>query len=185
MNTLDAVNLCLRKLGESEVTNIDEPYPTLGVIVPALQDNRIKLLSEGKGWWFNAFDTTLAPDVDGLINLPATTLMFYPESTDYVFAGTQIVRAGDLSPIITEPVKGRGLLDIEFERLPTIVRYTVAYATAHEVYVNDFGPDSTSEKIQQDWAGWYALMAAANTRSAQANVRRKPHVARWYQNLRN
>lgn len=185
MNTLDAVNLCLRKLGESEVTNIDEPYPTLGVIVPALTDNRVKLLSEGYGWWFNAYDTELLPDTDGRIRLPGNTLMFYPESEDYVYAGTEVLNAGTLDPIITGVVKGRGVLDITFDKLPSVVRYTVAYATAHEVYVNDFGPDVTSEKIQSEWAGWYALMASANTRQAKANVRSKPHVARWYKNLRN
>lgn len=185
MNTLDAVNLCLRKLGEAEVTSTDEPYPTLSVIIPALTDNRIKLLSEGFGWWFNAYDVELLPDTDGLLALPASTLMFYPESEDYVYAGAAILNAGTLDPTIAGPVRGRGVLDIEFEKLPTIVRYTVAYATAHEVYVNDFGPDNTSEKIQAEWAGWYALMAAANTRQAKANVRSKPHVARWYHNLRN
>lgn len=185
MNTLDAVNLCLRKLGESEVTNIDEPYPTLGVIIPALTDNRIKLLSEGYGWWFNAYEVELAQDTDGSIRLPDSTLMFYPESSDFVYTGTTIVQAGTLSPIIDRPVKGKGILDVAFAALPITARYTVAYATAHEVYVNDFGPDSTSQAIQAEWAMHYALLAAANTRQSKGNVRRKPHVARWYQNMRN
>lgn len=185
MNTLDAVNLCLRKLGESEVTSIDEPYPTLGVIVPALEDNRIKLLTEGRGWWFNAYEVELAPDTNGQIIMPAPVLMFYPESTDYVYTGVRIANAGTLDPVIVGPVKGRSVLDVPFEELPSVARYTIAYAAAHEVYVNDFGPDQTSQKIQEDWAGWYALMASANTRQAKLNIRQKPHVARWYRNLRN
>lgn len=185
MNTLDAVNLCLRKLGESEVTNIDEPYPTLGVIVPALEDNRIKLLTEGRGWWFNAYEVELAPDTDGGILLPDSVLMFYPESPEYTFAGTRIANTGSLDPVITGPVKGRSVLDIEYEKLPTVARYVVAYSAAHEVYVNDFGPDQTSQAIQAEWASWYALLSSANTRQAKLNIRRKPHVARWYGNLRN
>ncbi len=185
MNTLDAVNLCLRKLGESEVTSIDEPYPTLGVIVPALEDNRIKLLTEGRGWWFNAHDVELAPDTNGRIELPDSVLMFYPDSNEYVYAGTRIANSGSLSPVIEGTVKGRSILDIAYEELPIVVRYTVAYAAAHEVYVNDFGPDQTSQGIQAEWASWYAHMASANTRQAKLNIRQKPHVARWYRNLRN
>ena len=185
MNTLDAVNLCLRKLGESEVTSIDEPYPTLGVIVPALTDNRVKLLTEGRGWWFNSYDVALNPDTEGAVAVPESILMFYPDSTDYVYAGTSIVQTGSLDAVIKSPVDGRAILDVEFDRLPRVARYTIAYATAHEVYVNDFGPDQTSQAIQAEWAGWYALLSAANTRQSKLNIRQKPHVARWYQNLRN
>lgn len=185
MNTLDAVNLCLRKLGESEVTSIDEPYPTLGVVIPALEDNRNKLLTEGRGWWFNAYEVELTPDTEGLITVPESILMFYPESQDYVYTGTGIANIGSLSPIVAGPVKGRAILDIEYEKLPKVARYVVAYAAAHEVYVNDFGPDQTSQAIQAEWSGWYALLASANTRQAKLNVRSKPHVARWYRNLRN
>lgn len=185
MNTLDAVNLCLRKLGESEVTSIDEPYPTLGIIIPALTDNRIKLLTEGRGWWFNAYPVELTPDGEGEVIVPDSTLMFYPDSSDYTFAGTQVVNTQNLDPVVIGAVPGLAILDIEFEKLPKMARYTVAYAAAHEVYVNDFGPDQTSQAIQAEWAGWYALLSAANTRQAKLNIRQKPHVARWYQNLRN
>lgn len=33
MKLLQAVNLILRKLGEIEVPSIDEPYPTLAVVL--------------------------------------------------------------------------------------------------------------------------------------------------------
>lgn len=185
MKTIDAVNLCLRKIGESPVTSVDAPYPTLAVILPELTAQRQHLLGDGQGWWFNTQTAvTYSPDVDGRITVPAGVLMFYPDSSDYLYTGAAVVLAPTLDPLVGVPVTGRALLDIAFDQLPMAARYAVAYKTAHQVYLNDFGPDSTSQAIEQEFAAHYALLSAAHTRQSQANTRRKAHVARWFHNLR-
>ena len=39
MDQLEAVNLILRRMGEVPVTSVDEQYPTLALIIPALRSS--------------------------------------------------------------------------------------------------------------------------------------------------
>jgi hypothetical protein len=185
MNTLEAVNLVLRKMGEVPVTSVDEQYPTLSIILPSLEETRHAILAEG--WWFNTYEgIRYTPDDDGLIAVPESVLMFYPDDpTKYTFSGASIVQAATGSPVITEVVTGRTIIDIEYEKLPQNAQKVIAFKAAVDTYVNDFGPDKTSDSIGADFAYWYGDLSSTHTRQRKSTSRTKRQYLRWRQALSN
>lgn len=182
MRLLTAVNTILRKLGELELPSLDEPYPTLPLAIAALEEARTNVLKEG--WWFNtAHNWVATPDLNGIVELPLNTLMFYPEDPQYVFDGQFIVMADNHSTIIDKPVKGRLVMDKEFERLPHTAAMAVTYTAALETYTADIGPDKTSEAIQLSLTGYLMTLSAEHTRSRKQNTTQKRAFQRWKRSL--
>lgn len=182
MRLLTAVNTILRKLGEIDVPSVDEAYPTLAVVLPALEEARTSVLKEG--WWFNTlhnWDAVPAPD--GTVELPANTLMFYPDDPKYVFEGQFIVMADNHEPVISATVRGKLIVDKEFERLPYTAAMAVTYTAAVETYVADIGPDKTSEQLMAAMQGYLMTLSAEHTRSRKQNSKQKKAFQRWKQRL--
>lgn len=183
MRLLTAVNLILRKLGEIEVPSVDEAYPTLAIVLPALDEARQTVLKEG--WWFNTLqDWDAVPDENGEVQLPASTLMFYPDDPKYVFEGQYIVQADNHDPLIGKAVRGRLVLDKEFERLPFTCAMAVAYTAAVDTYTSDIGPDKTSEKLDATRMEYLMTLSAEHTRSRKQNSSHKRAFQRWKRSLR-
>ena len=146
MRLLTAVNTILRKLGEIPVTSIDEPYPTLAIALPALDEAQVTVLSEG--YWFNTFyDAVLQPNADGEVLTPLDCLKFFPDDSKYAFVGTRVRDSATGSKCVNAAVKGRLIINMEFEELPQVARYAVAYWAAAACYLSDIGPDDTYADI--------------------------------------
>lgn len=183
MRLLTAVNLILRKLGEIEVPSVDEAYPTLAVVLPALEESRQTVLKEG--WWFNTLqDWDAVPDELGHVELPANTLMFYPDDPKYVFEGQFIVMAANHESVINATVRGRLVVDKEFERLPFTCAMAVAYTAAVDTYTSDIGPDKTSEKLDTTRMEYLMTLSAEHTRARNQNSTKKRAFQRWKRSLR-
>jgi hypothetical protein len=182
MLLLDAVNTILRKLGEIDVPSLDEPYPTIPIALSALEEARLNVLKEG--WWFNTLhDWTATPALDGTVQLPSNTLIFYPVDPQYVFEGQYIVAADNHDPIIGKSVKGKLVIDKEFERLPYSAAMAITYTAAFETYTADIGPDDTAASIQNSMMGYLATLSAEHTRSRQQNTKHKRAFSRWRRSL--
>lgn len=180
---LDAVNSILRKLGEPPISSMDTQYPTLDLILPALDQAQRNLLEEG--WWFNKFEpVTLYPDEESHVVVPPDTLVFTPYSDEYLYTGTYIRRRNGTVDL-TEPVTGSRVANLPFEELPPMVRSAVTYSAAMQVYAADIGMDDIFTGIQENYSGAYAEMSAAHTRQRQFNVRSKRNIMRWRQFLRS
>lgn len=176
-DTLDAVNLILRKLGEPPIGSLDTQYPTLDLVLPALEEARVGLLSEG--WWFNTFDpTTLSPNPQGIVPVPPDTLAFYPTDPKYIYAGT-FMRLRDGTIEIGESIEGRRVVDIEFQHLPQVVRHCIAYYACMHVYAADVGLDDIWQGIQGEYIAAYREVSGMHTRQRQLNSRTKRQYQRW------
>lgn len=182
MRLLTAVNTVLRKLGEIDVPSLDEPYPTLAVVLPALEESRQNILKEG--WWFNTmFEWDATPDVDGYVILPANTLMFYPEDGKYTFDGVQVVHAANQDPTIGTAVRGKLIVDKDFERLPYSCAMAITYRAAFDTYISDIGPDDTSRSIETTLMEFLMSLSAEHTRSRKKNSRNKRVFQKWRRSL--
>jgi hypothetical protein len=182
MLLLTAVNTVLRKLGEIDVPSLDEPYPTLAVVLPALEESRQNVLKEG--WWFNTmFEWDATPDVNGHVLLPASTLMFYPEDPKYTFDGVQVVLTTNQDPTINATVRGKLIVDKEFERLPYSCAMAITYRAAFDTYISDIGPDDTSKSIEATLMEFLISLGAEHTRSRKQNSRTKKNYLRWRRSL--
>lgn len=184
LTQLDAVNIILRKLGEQPVTNLDVQYPTIAVALPALDEARVAVLQEG--WWFNSVDEfDFYPDVNGELNVPADLLMFYPEEPDkYTFDGVSIVLTSTRSPVVSATVRGRAVFNKDFEQLPNVARYAIAYRAAFDTYISDFGDSDIAQQILMAARDHYSELSAAHTRQRKSSSRTKRQVARWRHMLR-
>lgn len=185
MDQLEAVNLILRRMGEVPVTSVDEQYPTLALIIPALEEQRLRLLNES--WWFNTYDkVTYSPALDGTVVIPEAVLVFYPDQPEkYAYTGRYVVDATNGSTVINVAVTGRSVLNIAYADLPAAVRYCITYKAAYDSYVNDFGPDKTADVLLQEYGYWYGELSRQHTRQRKANTRTKPHYQRYLNQLRN
>jgi len=181
---LDAVNLILRKLGEPPIGTLNTQYPSLDLILPALDEAQRNLLTEG--WWFNTFEpVTLSPGADGRVTVPPDTLVFEPTDADkYLYTGT-FIRTLNGSLIINASVEGRRVVNIPFEELPPMVRTAVAYAAGVNVYASDVGVDDIYNAMAGAYATAYREMGATHTRQRNFTSRHKKRVNRWRYQLRS
>lgn len=180
---LDAVNLILRKLGEPPIGSLNTQYPTLDLVLPAIDEAQRNLLIEG--WWFNKFEPVpLHPDVNNRVTVPPDTLVFEPYDDQYLFTG-EYIRRMDGSLDITETVRGARVANLPYEELPQMVRTAIAYRAALNVYAADVGVDDIFKAMQESYAGAYQEMGAAHTRQRKFTVRRKKQVQRWQYYLRS
>lgn len=182
LNRLGAVNLILRKLGEIPVTSIDEPYPTLAVALPAIDEAQVLVLSEG--YWFNTFyNSTLMPQSDGRVPTPLDCLKFFPDDGKFAFVGTQIRDSATGNEFLGVPVTGRLILNMDFESLPLVARYAIAYTAAADVYRNDIGPDATYSDIVMNRDRYIGQINGDHTASRQKNSRNRKQFSRWRSSL--
>lgn len=178
LDRLGAVNLILRKLGEIPVTSIDEPYPTLAIALPALDEAQVTVLSEG--YWFNTFyKAQLQPTLTGEVPTPLDCIKFFPDDARFVFAGSRIRDAGTGSMFVGETVKGRMVLNMPFEELPQVARYAIAYWAAATCYLSDIGPDDTYADITRNRDQYVYQLSGDHTTSRKHNSRERKQVMRW------
>lgn len=184
MEKLEAVNMMLRRLGESTVTSLDVPYPTVSIALPALEEARTGLLLSE--WYFNKFEwRNLLPNQFGQVEVPTEVLMLYPEDPErFVFAG-KYVRDARTGQHVDTAVLCKIVVDVPFEELPVQAQLYCVYQAAHSVYVQDFGMDDTAQVIQQEAMGAYVILSAQHTRHRKYNTRTRRNWQRMLGGLRN
>ncbi|UAW53677.1 hypothetical protein pphageT12_45 [Pseudomonas phage pphageT12] len=183
MLLLDAVNLILRKIGEIPVTSIDEQYSTLTIALPALEEARIRILSEG--YWFNTYyQHTLQPEVSGEVFVPKDCLKFFPDDGAYVFNGKQGSASQTGDTFLRVPVVGRMIQDVPFDELPEVAQYAVAYSAAYDTYVSDIGDDDIAKNLMMRREEFLRQLNGDHTISRKQNSRQRKQVMRWRQSLR-
>lgn len=173
MKLLDAVNLILPKLGEHPVTSLTLKHPTLAIILPEVENELKQLLN--RGWWFNQFEYTATPDVDGKIALGTETLSFVP-STDYASVrGVELFNTETMSFIWDHPVKGLLTTYVDFDKLPESAAQVVFCNALINAFVTDIGV-SNELQVWQVKAGAAASDLLAehlrNRRYSTAKTRR-------------
>lgn len=183
MQLLEAINISLRAIGESEVVSESTSNPTAGIIKSAITQHRRSLLATG--WWFNTVEQTITPTSDNRITPPSTALAIYGQ-TGNKFA----VRDGWLYDLMiqssrfTEPTYIKAYIDYEFEDLPEYAAQYIANRVAAETYRNDIGVDSNFQSLTSDSEECYSLLFREHTRNqARSTVQsrrfRKVNSARF------
>jgi hypothetical protein len=183
MTLLEAVNLVLRKIGEIPVTSVDEQYSTLTIALPALEEARVRLLSEG--YWFNTFYSyQLAPTVTGEALTPADCLKFFPQDDRFSWIGERVRMTEDGSVFVNAVVVGRLIIDIPFEQLPEVCQYAIAYSAAYDTYVSDIGDDDIAKNLGARRDEFLEQLNGDHTVSRNQNSRTRKQVLRWRRALR-
>lgn len=178
MKQLDAVNLILPALGEHPVTTLESPHPTLAILLPIMEHKRRELL--GKGWWFNSFSYTIAPNSDGEIAVPIAALEFITDN-GAIRQGGLLVNPETLNTVFTEAVTGNLILDVQFDDLPESIASVVLYSSLVQAYLTDVGLES----VVQQWAQQAQINLETATSMHLRYMRHSTTKSRRYIRYRN
>lgn len=183
MNLLEAVNAVLHHLNEVAVTGLSVANPTVGLVVPALNNARIELLTHE--WFFNTFEwRELIPDATGQISIANEVLGIYPQDPKYVWDGKRIVHADTGLPC-TVAIVARVVFDKAFEDLPAVAQQYVIAQAAQRVYIADFGVDGASQNLQNIAQAAYHTLTAQHVRTRKYTAKQRPAWQKFRRRLFN
>lgn len=177
MQLLEAINVALRAIGESEIVSESTSNPSAGIIKSALTQNRRSLLATG--WWFNMKEQVIKPNTDKRITPPYNALAIY-SSEGHKFAK----RDGWLYDLInqteqfTEETYIKSFLDIDFEDLPEYAAQYIALVVAAETYRNDIGVDNNYSALMSDAQERYNLLYREHARNQSRSTRQSHRFRR-------
>lgn len=169
----DAINLCLRYIGEAPlpigvtIESLDPQHEAV-IISKILDETSAKI--QLQGWWFNTETWEFQPDsTTNKIQIASNVLFFQPtDGGDYVLRGQFLYNRADKSYSFTAPVEASILWDLKFDELPTSFSFYVAYVAAKETQML-FSSDST---IDRDLVG---RISEAYVRLQREHLRYKGH----------
>ena len=177
MKLLNMVNLVMPKLGERPVTSLEQRHPTLAVLLPIIEQNRISALQ--KGWWFNEYIYTAVPDNTGVINIGTDTIAFVPDCPNVaILRGDKLFNPVALTFVFTESVKGRVTQDVTFDELPESAAQYIFYSSLVEAYTTDIGVTQELQVWTSRAQTAFSDLTAEHLRQKKYSTRRSP---RWRQ----
>ena len=134
MTLLNAVNICLRAVGESPVSSEDSQHPYVIAAKNIIDDKNRDIQS--KGWFFNTQKNLSLPrDINKNIFIPTNTLAL--DTNDA--AGSITVRGDKLYDTINHTFEFESNIvvnlieELAFEDLPYVAAKYIAYASAEEM----------------------------------------------------
>lgn len=143
----DAINICLRYIGESPLPigiTLDQLDPMHeAVIIDRILDETAAKL-QLQGWWFNTEVWTFQPDsTTNKIQIPSNVLYLKDRAGgNYLLRGTSLYDADNQSYSFTSAVEADIVWDLKFSELPTSFAFYTAYTAAQEAQML-FSGDST------------------------------------------
>lgn len=145
----DAINLCLRYIGEAPLPSgitIDSLDPQHeAVIIDTIIDD-VSKREQMNGWWFNKESWTFTPDSStNKINIPPTLLSFRSTAGDYIVRGGVLYDRTNKTYSFITAVEASVIWNIDFDTLPDIMAQYVAFVSAQEAQIL-FNGDSFVDK---------------------------------------
>jgi len=182
MQLIDAVNVTLKALGESLITDINTSNPSAGLAKSSLAIQRRGALATG--WWFNTIERIYTPSALGKINVPYNQLSVYgTDGSKYGVRNSLLYNLVEQTSVFTETVTLRIMIDVEFEDLPEYIAQYLAYSVAAETYMNDLGKDNNYVELQAKASEYKSLAFRENLRNEQynsASLRQSSRIRRGF-----
>lgn len=183
LTLLDAVNYALPYMGEAVVTSTDARSPTVALVLSAIKTCQMNLLAEG--WWFNNADIYLYPDPEKKIATPDNLLSIYS-----LEGRTLEERNGYLYDLdnATFEFSGKVYVSVkewlDFEDLPYYAAALLREQAAAQVYVQDYGPESTIKVIMHNEAIMRNMLTQEHLRKKQYSSAKSKRGSRFINALR-
>lgn len=174
MILLDAVNLCLRYIGEMpvpstvDIDSLDELHEARIIRNELLNTSREL---QTKGWWFNREPWEFIPNsVDSKIAVPVTVLTIKGTGANYVIRGGNLYDVEGNTFIFDDKVECLVIWELSFEELPQSFAQYVAYTTAMDVQSFLRGDTATNERLRQKVAESYLVVQKEDLSYNQYNL---------------
>lgn len=177
MDYVSACNICLAVVGESPITDLNSPNPSLGLVRNYLDEARLLLLS--RRWWFNDVEVTLQPAVDGVVHVPYKVLDLYsPDEVLYSVRTQELFDIAKQSKFIGKEVTLRLSLDMSLDLLPEVAAQWVAYTAASSMYADDLGVDQNMQSIQARANSAWSMLHTQELRQRRYSTNKTKRMAR-------
>jgi hypothetical protein len=156
---LDAVNAMLASIGESSVADIDSSFEDAAIARDLLR--RISRQFQLKGWTFNTDEgATLAPNTDGEIVVPSSTLKMEPLGGEkYVLRGFKVYDRVNRTTIFTTSFTANLTTLLPWDELPEAARQFL-YMRGARRFQDFMGNDNELRRIQaaDEQSAWAAFL---------------------------
>lgn len=184
MELLEAVNYVMPYLGEMTVTSTDSRHPTVNLILKAIKHHTRLILSQG--WWFNEREVTLYPSAENQMAAPDKILTLYSldNEADFEVRNGMIFDLTNGTFTITRPVKFRLIEDLDFADLPLYAALYIQEQAGREVYVQDFGVESTIGEFDRKAKASLDMLTQENLRKRKFNTVKNHRAARMLRTRR-
>lgn len=174
MILLDAVNLCLRYIGEMpipssvDIGSLDELHEAR-IIRNELINTAGEL--QTRGWWFNREPWELVPDaVNGKIVVPETVLAIKGTSANYTIRGGNLYDVSGNTFLFDNKVECLIVWSLDFEELPQSFAQLVTYTTARDVQSFLRGDTSADNRLKEKINHAYLTVQKEDLSHGQYNL---------------
>jgi hypothetical protein len=174
MVLLDAVNLCLRYIGEMpvpssvDIDSLDELHEARIIRNELLTTSREL---QTRGWWFNREPWEFIPNsVDSKIAVPVTVLSIKGTTNNYVIRGGNLYDVEGNTFIFADKVECLVVWELSFEELPQSFAQLVAYTTARDVQSFLRGDTSADKRLQEKVSQAYLTVQKEDLSHSQYNL---------------
>lgn len=174
MILLDAVNLCLRYIGEMpvpsavDIDSLDELHEARIIRNELLTTSREL---QTKGWWFNREPWEFIPNsVDSKITVPVPVLTIKGTGANYVIRGGNLYDVEGNTFIFNNKVECLVIWELTFEELPQSFAQLVAYTTAMNVQSFLRGDTAADQRLRQKVSEAYLVVQKEDLAYNQYNL---------------
>lgn len=148
---LDALNACLRVLGESPVDDLDSGLMVAESALNVLRE--IEREVQSHGWDFNIEEgITLTPNQDGEILLPEGTIRADASDPriDVIQRGKRLYDRRNHTYVFTQALKVDLLVQLPFDELPEVARQYIYLKAARRLQWQTLGSETLNGHSEQD-----------------------------------
>lgn len=170
----DAINLCLRYIGEAPlpdgvaVEDLDSQHEAS--IINNILDELSKSV-QAEGWWFNREAWTFQPDsTTNKIAIPSTVLYFETEAGDYLVRGNTLYDKDNKTYSFTASVDATVYWEVDFESLPLVAARYINYLAAQEAQVFFNGDSAIDKDLQTKITKAFIELRRAELRQSNYNL---------------
>lgn len=174
MILLDAVNLCLRYIGEMpiptpvDIDSLDELHEARIIRNELLTTSREL---QTRGWWFNREPWEFIPNsVDSKIAVPVSVLALKGTGANYVVRGGNLYDVEGNTLIFNDKVECLVIWELTFEELPQSFAQLVAYTTAMDVQSFLRGDTAADQRLRQKVSEAYLVVQKEDLAYNQYNL---------------
>lgn len=153
MILLDAVNLCLRYIGEMpvpegvDIDTLDELHEAK-IIRREIGEKSKEL--QTRGWWYNREAWTFIPDsINKKVQIPVTVLSLKSDNNNVVERGGILYDLDNNTYEFEDSVECEVIWEVDFENLPFTMASYIAYSTARDVQSFLRGDVATDKRLEQ------------------------------------
>lgn len=149
MQILDAVNYCLRYIGEmpvpsdADIGSLDELHEAV-VAKNLIEEVNTDL--QYRGWWFNTESWEFMPQEDKTIIIPSEILEI--KSTSYLIRGSRLYDTANKTQEFTGPVNVTSIFLVPFDELPYVFQMYVIYNVAQRLNILYTAEDTIAQDLQ-------------------------------------